>query len=603
MSRTPDKVSDDIRKKLRTTIPELSLEIGTPERKLVDAVSEAISEAYIDQYVTGSLLDINSKSGLELEQMVGIFGYGRLQGRQAVGAVTLTLNVPAVQMIEVPRSTEFYASSPGSGTPIYFISTQAVVFPVGATTIDVPVQCTVSGSVGNVPPNSINAVATSLGAASGTNLAACTGGVDVETDDQLRQRFRDTFLRNIAGTRDFYEALCLQSRYVSKVIVFGPTEVYRSQMVVPSPGVATNVTDAIYDMEYVWPESSSVFQNLGREDEVFWAEGKDYTFSSGGGIPTLTVTSGSELADRAGQIIDVEFEYITAASRNDPASGRTNCVDIYVDGIDPYVVSEANYTSGNRFSSSSSSPYYTGNFERMRYPGGSPGTRPSTSNFFMRLGSTPVVTFPEEIIIGEDVYVMGEDFWVVRDVTKRRGSQRAVFAVEWAPPSQSGPGGPVQSPRTPMVLTYTYNRLPEVLDALIAKSKQVTTNVLVHQAPRRYLEVALTLEYARGFDPALVNSEVNKSLKEFFARKRYGEWIYVADILMAARQVIGVVNVALTGESEAQAQTPPSNHYGIQTYAYSDGSGLLATYTGDFKLVDHELPVLLGAHLIRRPTQ
>ena len=72
---------------LAKTAPGFSLELGTPERKIVDAVAEAISEAYIDQYLVGSLMDIESKAGLELEQWVGIFGFGRLQGRKATGTV------------------------------------------------------------------------------------------------------------------------------------------------------------------------------------------------------------------------------------------------------------------------------------------------------------------------------------------------------------------------------------------------------------------------------------------------------------------------------------------------------------------------------------
>ena len=107
MSHSPAEVAAAIINTLKTTAPGLSCELGTPERKIIDACSEAISEAYIDQYIVGSLLDIETKSGLELEQFVGIFGYGRLQGRQATGVVRVELTTVSPKDIDIPRGTQF----------------------------------------------------------------------------------------------------------------------------------------------------------------------------------------------------------------------------------------------------------------------------------------------------------------------------------------------------------------------------------------------------------------------------------------------------------------------------------------------------------------
>ena len=51
-----------MRSKLAITAPGFSLELGTPERKMLDAVAEAVSECYIDQYLVGSLLDVAATS-------------------------------------------------------------------------------------------------------------------------------------------------------------------------------------------------------------------------------------------------------------------------------------------------------------------------------------------------------------------------------------------------------------------------------------------------------------------------------------------------------------------------------------------------------------
>jgi len=267
VARTPDEISSEILSKLKITAPGFSLELGTPERKMVDAVAESISEAYIDQYLIGSLFDIESRAGLELEQIVGIFGYGRLQGRQATGVIRVELTTANEQDISMPLGTQFYTRQglPGTGNPLYFSSTQAVVIPAGSYVADVPVKCTLVGTQGNVPPDSIVYVGSIIGATSVTNLTSMTGGVDVETDAALRQRFKDTFMRNIAGTRDWYMGLAFQNQNVSKAACFGPIEKYVTQITVPD----TTFNFVLPDVKYAWAKGESVVKNYAQEDEVF----------------------------------------------------------------------------------------------------------------------------------------------------------------------------------------------------------------------------------------------------------------------------------------------------------------------------------------------
>lgn len=522
----------------------------------------------------------------------GLFGFGRLQGRAATGTITLTLTVPATALLQIPLGTQFYASNAGStGAPLYFASTQAVVFPVGATTVSIPAQCTVPGTIGNVAPNAINSFASAVGASSATNLTAFTGGVDVESDVQLRSRFINTFLRNIAGTKDFYLAQVLQSKYVSRSVVFGPVTRYRTQMVVPNVGVSTPIVAVTNDIKYVWAQSSAVFQNLGSASELFFTEGVDYTISgSGPGTPNITVLASSPLAAIVGQIVDVEFEHTTNASRNDPANtGITNAVDVFIDGTDPYTISETNYTTSQQFlNSPTTSTYYYKNF--VRDEPAAPGTNPSTSNTFMRLGSAPLVNFPSTVTIGANTYTLGTHYYVVKGVTNTRGSVREVYGLEWI----AGAGGPAAN--TAMTITYTYNRAPQVLDAVLKKSKQICTDISVHESPRQYLIVNLNIEYDRGFDPAAVNNAIQAQLRAFFGNKPHGSWVFMSDIILVTHQVLGVLNVVLTSSSDN-----PTN-YGVQSFAYADGMGSNGTpYTADFKLADNQLGSFLSANLTRKP--
>lgn len=840
--------------KLAITAPGFSLELGTPERKIVDAVAESISEAYIDQYLVGSLLDIESKAGLELEQFVGIFGFGRLQGRKATGVVRVELSTANEQDTPISIGTQFYTRQglPGSNNPLFFSSTQAVVIPAGSYVTDIPVECTIVGTVGNLPPDSIVYLGQIIGATSVTNLTSMTGGVDVETDAELRQRFKDTFMRNIAGTEDWYLGLCYQNKNVSKAACFGPIRKYVTQIAVPNTTLTLPVTA---DVKYAWctvPETrvltesldwvpvgdlrvgdkligfdedqppgmgkkrawrqaevtttgifdapllevqtdrasvtctgdhpflvsrrgplmstrergivrgeralgrgqwvlakdlvpgdkirhipmwkqdtsfeagyvsgifdgegssprgpsnieisqnpglvfdrimallkehhfdslkiydksesktsrspnprcksivvnggveemlrfygtfkpvrllpkfldklygtsilgggrgvqrgtrhaevsaviprgtgkvvalgtstrtlvtegllshntdgESVFKNLGQEDEVFYRPVDDYTFTAGASPQITRVGTGAMVV---GDIVDVEFEYTTECSRNDPEAGITNKVDVFVNGSDPYTITERTVVTSQTLSASSSVWNYTGHFARV----GSTGS-PSSANRFMRLGSVPIVSFPSTVTVGVTNYQQGTHYHVLRGTTLDAGSIREIAGIEW---TVSGPANGVE-----LTLNYVYNRVPEVLGAVVKANKQITTDVLVHQASYAYLRPHLNIEYDRGFVVTQVNTAIQDRLRAYFAGLPYGAWVEISDVSLAVHQVLGVDNVTLTTD------TDDADDYGIKVYGASSDVTPLVIQTEDFKLGDNQLPIFLDAVIIRK---
>ena len=575
-ARTPDEVSLSIREKLQTTIPGLSLEVGTVERKLVDACAEAISEASVGQYLSGSLLDIETKGGVELEQLVGIFGFGRLQGRRATGVVRMEMVTVASQPVQVPKGSQYSVRGAGpGGTNLNFVSTQSVMITQGSYSVDIPVQCTLVGSIGNVAPGSITSLSSSMGSTSVNNLTAMTGGIDPETDDELRARFRATFLRNILGTEDFYRALCLQNQNVSQVAVYGPTDLYRTQAEVAS---GTTNMDVSPSVKYVWPQSEQIFTNLGQEDEVFYQNGSDYTFVYQS-QPVFTRVSTGDLP--AGAVVDVEFEYTTKSSRNDPVAGITNKVDVFVNGTDPVLVNEKTVVTSTEFTTSASSDYYTGKFFRL-----GTRTRPSSGNRFMRLGSVPLVSFPSRITVNSTVYSEGVHYYVVRGETELTGSEREVAGIEWTS------AGPITG--TPLTVSYTYNRTPQLLNAQLKGVKQITTDVLVRQAAYTFLRVNLSVEYHRGYSLQQVNNNIQSTLRSFFSQVSYGEWVEFSDLLTLVHQVHGVDNVWVTTVDEDSA------NYGVEQYVDSNKNTKLTTRSEDFQLEDNQLPVFLEANIKRR---
>lgn len=577
---SPDVISASILATLSQTAPQLSCAVGTPERHLVDACATQISAAYVSQYLTGGMMDINTMSGLQLDQFVGVFGFGRLQGSAATGALTVTLtNISSVN-INIPLGNQFYTTPglAGLSTTIYFASTQAAVIPAGSATVTIPVLCTTVGTQGNVPPDSVTSQSEAVGASIVTNLAAMTGGTNVETDAQLRQRFMDTLLRNISGTSDWYINVALQNKSVSRVAVYGPVSLYVTQIAVPASTLTLDVTG---DVKYTWSGGNSCFTGIGTSSEVFYSPVDDYSLSSGASPVFTTVSSG---ALTTGQIVDLEFQYTTRSSRNDPANGITNKVDVFVDGVAPFQVTETCVVSSTTLSSSSASPLFTGNFERVGAAGA-----PLDTNRFMRLGSVPVISsgFPSSITVGSTVYTQNTHYFLLQGTTTLRGSQLEIAGLEW---TSSGPSNGTQ-----LVLNYTYNQVPELLDAVMHSSKQICTDVLNHVAQYQYLTTCLTIEYSRHYAITTVNTAIVARLQIFYQTLGFGAVVIFSQLEAAVQQVLGVNEVHVTTSGES------SPNHGIKVFDDSADSVPSVVYTDDFVLNDNQLAVYQDVIVLQAP--
>ena len=561
--------------------------LGTPERKIFDACSEAISAAYVSQYLTGSLLDIDTKVGLELEQFVGIFGFGRLQGRPAKGVIRMELQSQQSSTVDtpIPVGTRFSTVPGMAGTEgaLSFATTGTAVLTAGTYSVDIPVECTVNGSIGNVPPDSIAAVDAQYGASKVTNRSAMTGGVDTETDAALRQRFKDCLLRNIAGTADWYMSLALQNVNVSRARVVGPVQLYKTQVEVTSNYFAIPCSG----VKHIWEDSASVFTDLGQSTERFYVPDTDFVIS-GVTAPNFTLPTNSGLS--IGDVVDVEFQYTPVASRNQPENKITNKVDVFVDGIDPFPVMERTVMTDTTFSPVNSEKLYNQNFERV----GSNET-PALTSRFIRLGSVPVVSFPDKITIAGTLYKQGEDFYLVRPTTRNEynettllgGSHREICGIEWL--AGHGP-----ATGTKMTLKFVYNRVPEVVNSLIMQNKQVTTDVLVHQANYLYIQPCLSIEYDRAYSVSTINASIINRLQKYFQGLGFGASVKMSNICLAVQQCIGVVDVKLTVIDDDSAR------YGIQVFTDAADTVPDITYTEDFKLADNQVLMYRGVKILRK---
>ena len=250
MAVTQQQLSAQMLAQLRMLDPSASAEVGTPERKILDTVAQALSDAQVDLTQLAGALDVDAKVGAKLDQFLALFGFGRQVATRAQGFVTFSrLDAdgnpsPSNLDIRVPSGTQVMASNGSTlSTTITDHAVQHAVYETsfevtllaGESEVSVPVKAIIPGSASNVAANRVRewGATAVYGIFDITNPAPITGGVDREDDDELKIRFKNTVFRNLAGTQDQYIALAVAAAYVTKVNVVGPISRYREYIQVP----------------------------------------------------------------------------------------------------------------------------------------------------------------------------------------------------------------------------------------------------------------------------------------------------------------------------------------------------------------------------------
>lgn len=197
MMASQNEIVTNIRKHLGVTEPDLDTSTGSVTRKIIDAVGEAISEAYIDQHLLTYSYDIDSKTEGDLDGFVQLFGLSRIPAKRATGTVTFSRSGTADKIISIPVGFQLT----NGGDPSVTIQTiTSALMNVGETSVNVPVQAISAGAGGNIPPGTLYPLQPQENVATIINAASLTGGASQETDLELRDRWKKTVFRNMAGT-------------------------------------------------------------------------------------------------------------------------------------------------------------------------------------------------------------------------------------------------------------------------------------------------------------------------------------------------------------------------------------------------------------------
>lgn len=491
---TQFELASQMIQQLRLLDPSVSAEVGTPERKMLDTFAQALNDSQVDLSALQTSLNVDSKYGSQLDRFLSIFGFSRQVATFATGFVTFSRVTPSTSDIRIPANTlvRAPAQTDGNGivTDVTFYTTFEVVLTAGQTSVAAPITAQIAGTIGNQGTNRIvdmigNPI---LGITSVTNATPTSNGLDLETDDEYKVRFKNTVFRNLAGTQDQYLALAISTAFSTRANVVGPQSHYREYVQIPSVadnasydinsdstpdaggGNANEYTSALSTIPYakfLWTSLPTFISN-GQTGvtALFYRQDVDFKYNTtttarargdalrlytaylatnspqpnpndatiiNPNVTFLNVYTGATAnvqAVRPGDVVLFEFSYMSDASRNDLTNGVTNAVDVFIDGTNPVRATAITVRPTNAFPfiDNPASKYHYENYRRID----DPIKRPLIGNVLQPLYWQPVLDVPDQIIIGTVTYFKNVHYWPVRDASDLRGTIRARSGIEWS---------------------------------------------------------------------------------------------------------------------------------------------------------------------------
>lgn len=616
MALTQQQIALQMLAQLRRLDPSVSAEVGTPERKILDTVAQALSDSQLDLSALQQGLDIDTKYGDGLDRFLALFGFARQKATYSTGFVTFTRIAASTTDIVIPVNTQVRVppSDANDNTlQATFYTTTAVTLIAGQTEVVAPIRAAVAGAASNVAANMITETIGSpvLGITGVTNEVATRGGINREEDSALKVRFKNTVFRNLAGTRDQYLALAVSTQFSLKANVVGPQSSWREYMQVPpvddataydvdgtgaaeaGGGDAGEYSTAMVSLPYakeIWSDIPAFISN-GSQGVNTWFYRPDVDFQINltdddrdrgdalrlatvqqAGSPTeypyrptftfanvYTGANADVQAIRPNDVVLCEFTYLSDASRNDLSHNITNAVDVYVDGGNNQFATTVLTapTNATIFVDNPTSKYHYENYRRA----GEPAHRPIKGNFFMPLMWEPVTDLPAQIIVGDNTYLRNTHYWLVEDVSSLKGSVRARNGIEWSQTVKGNTAG------TPKLITewtginfapieienYAFDRNVVDLQAALEASKQITTDVLAHKASNRYFKFDITVMYTPGALKSEVDQDIHDAVDAFLKGQYFGALIQLSDVLQVIHGVDGVDNVRWSSDYHSVA--------------------------------------------------
>jgi uncharacterized phage protein gp47/JayE len=583
---------------LAASAPDLDTSVGSVTRKILDAMAASVAGASLDSQMLAYQYDINSMTGAALDAFVQLFGMSRYPAARATGTVTFTRGT-ATDVVTIPVSSQV-ATSDGS---IVVQTLTAGILEPAALSVTVPVQSVLSGPSGNVPAGSLTQLMTPVSEVTAvTNVSALTGGANQETDTQLQARFKATVFKNMAGTSQMFLGIALNDPDCTAANVVDGATRRREQLQVASGQAVSTVADA----QYTYPSGQVVGRNIDAGDVA--APGIQYTWDYTANPPSVQVIDSAYFP--AGELIDVSFLYMDKASRNSPAAGIYNRVDIWCAGQRAQsAAATIKYSNTVTFQSSPTSNWYAGSFVRPD------GSSPEIGNTFMPLPYGPIITVPPVLVVNGVTYglaslanPMGSTAGGVSysyQIVHRSGaygwSPYSDFGLEWED-SPAPPNG------VAVVISedYTFNDVPSAIQTVLENWRLAGTDVLAHQGVQAFLQFSLAIIYDPTISQSVTQAAISSALSAYLSTLGFNSRLYPSSVLQIVENTPGVIASRFLTGADYPGYNPaaPDNYStgiqavygGVVTASYVDAGG----NPTDVEFGDDTLPVFGGTVLVTK---
>lgn len=567
-----NEISSNIVNALYLSDPEIDASIGTPIRKVIDSVTGQMSSISIDQHLATYQYDIDSKSGGDLDDFVRNFGMERIKGQFAVGTLTFT-RTSTTSTLVIPVGTQVSSRT----IPVQTAQTTInAVMAIGQASVDVPAQMTASGPNGNVLASTLTAMATNVdGVSAVTNNAAFVGGTNDETDAQLRYRFKTDVFRNLAGTDAMYRAIARQTLIdptisgqfaVSQASVLGPQSHKIEQLQFTSGG-AQNAT--FTGAAYIYPGSVVVLDS--NYNLLSQYTNYNVTVNNSANPATLTITPVSSTTMPDG-IYQIEYDYVSTASRNDPFNSRfgqgliNTRVDLWVNGVNAQQRSQtAYYRTATTFNNTTNDPLQASRYKTYS------GLSPASGDKFTPLAWGPIISISTSggnITVGGNSYSQGTMWDLVHMDDAFGYSPTSLFGIWWKPAAS-----PAITDGTSFTVNYTQNNVPGLVAQNISNWRLLGTDVQVHAGKIAYFTLNLSIVYLPTYNISTVNSAITTAVTSYINGLGFDSALEISDLIQTIHNVPGVDNVRFTTIAEN------GTYYGLQTVS-NTGSVLTQNDTG-----------------------
>jgi uncharacterized phage protein gp47/JayE len=151
-----------------------------------------------------------TSSGPDLDSWMGDFSLQRLPASAAAGIVafsrytaTAQALIPAGALVRTADGSQTFAVTVDPTNPAWSPAQNAYTVAAGVASLSVPIAAQVAGTAGNVQAGAITMLASALpGIDTVTNPAPSQNGLNAESDDALRSRFRNFIASRSRATPD-----------------------------------------------------------------------------------------------------------------------------------------------------------------------------------------------------------------------------------------------------------------------------------------------------------------------------------------------------------------------------------------------------------------